>query len=346
MDFKQFRRNCLANQQYHLLFSLSLFLVLCNYFIIEYYEICIKLHVAISDTVKENIRKTMGLLKWISGPGADESSLPETRLSDFIEDRPNGPNLADARYTSWLEEHPSAVTSFNRMMSATLGKQIVVFLDYDGTLSPIVSDPDCAFMSDPMRSAVREVARHFPTAIISGRSRDKVYEFVKLDEVYYAGSHGMDIMGPPMNVQSYGKYQTNTQDQKGNEITIFQPAKDYLPSIEKMLKELKRRTCNVPGAFVEDNRFCISVHYRHVLDEDYESLEEIIQSLISEYPLFHLTRGKKVMEIRPLIKWNKGDALAYLLETLGSSDSSNVLPYLRSEDKDAQSLYHRFQEKP
>lgn len=54
------------------------------------------------------------------------------------------------------------------------GKQIVVFLDYDGTLSPIVSDPDRAFMSDQMRSGVREVARLFPTAIISGRSRDKV----------------------------------------------------------------------------------------------------------------------------------------------------------------------------
>lgn len=45
-------------------------------------------------------------------------------------------------------EHPSALSSFDRMMNAAKGKRIVVFLDYDGTLAPIVDDPDRAFMSD------------------------------------------------------------------------------------------------------------------------------------------------------------------------------------------------------
>lgn len=45
-------------------------------------------------------------------------------------------------------EHPSALGSFDRMMKAAKGKKIAVFLDYDGTLSPIVDDPDRAFMSD------------------------------------------------------------------------------------------------------------------------------------------------------------------------------------------------------
>ncbi|KAK6135347.1 hypothetical protein DH2020_030907 [Rehmannia glutinosa] len=271
--------------------------------------------------VKENIRKlykAMGLQILLSGPKVDRSSLSgelETEPSDFSDEQPNGPNLADPRYISWLEEHPCAITSFHGMMSNTQGKQIVVFLDYDGTLSPIVNDPDRAFMSDPMRSAVREVAMHFPTAIISGRSRDKVYEFVKLDEVYYAGSHGMDIMVPPLHVKSYdGKYQTNTLEQK-------------------MLKELKRRTNGIPGALVEDNRFCISVHYRHVLDKDYGTLEEIINNVLAEYALFRVTRGKKVLEIRPMVEWNKGDALIYLLQTLGFSDSANVLPFYIGDDK-------------
>ncbi|XP_057798640.1 probable trehalose-phosphate phosphatase 7 isoform X2 [Salvia miltiorrhiza] len=275
--------------------------------------------------VKENIRRlynrAVGLLSEPKLNGAEPSSVE--------------PNKPDAIYTSWLKEHPSALTSFQAMTSAMAqGKQIVVFLDYDGTLSPIVSDPDRAFMSDAMRCALREVAKHFPTAIISGRSRDKVYGFVKLDEVYYAGSHGMDIMGPPSHVNSYdGKYQTNTMDKKGNEITIFQPAKEYLPTIKKMLEEIKQRSCDIPGVFVEDNRFCISVHYRHVLSEDCGDLEEIIHNLLSEYPNFHLTRGKKVLEIRPSIKWNKGDALVYLLETLGFSNSSDVLPFYIGDDK-------------
>lgn len=47
-----------------------------------------------------------------------------------------------------------------------------------------------------MRDTVRQVAHLFPTAIISGRGRDKVEAFVQLPELFYAGSHGMDIAGP------------------------------------------------------------------------------------------------------------------------------------------------------
>lgn len=37
---------------------------------------------------------------------------------------------------------------FESIIKASQGKQIVMFLDYDGTLSPIVDDPDRAFLSD------------------------------------------------------------------------------------------------------------------------------------------------------------------------------------------------------
>ncbi|KAK4841004.1 hypothetical protein QYF36_023690 [Acer negundo] len=46
------------------------------------------------------------------------------------------------------EEHPSALDSFKDMIAVAKGKKLVLFLDYDGTLSPIVKDPDKAFMSD------------------------------------------------------------------------------------------------------------------------------------------------------------------------------------------------------
>lgn len=51
-------------------------------------------------------------------------------------------------YDSWLVKHPSALSLFDRLMKDVNGKRIVVFLDYDGTLSPIVNDPERAFMSD------------------------------------------------------------------------------------------------------------------------------------------------------------------------------------------------------
>jgi len=51
-------------------------------------------------------------------------------------------------YSSWMAQHPSALTMFEEIAEASKGKQIVMFLDYDGTLSPIVENPDRAYMSE------------------------------------------------------------------------------------------------------------------------------------------------------------------------------------------------------
>lgn len=90
----------------------------------------------------------------------------------------------DVAYSSWMLKYPSALNSFQLIANHAKNKKIAIFLDYDGTLSPIVEDPDSATMTPEMRSAVKNVAMYFPTAIISGRSRDKVYELVALSELY------------------------------------------------------------------------------------------------------------------------------------------------------------------
>lgn len=114
-------------------------------------------------------------------------------------------------------KYPSGLSSFEKIASHAKGKKIVLFLDYDGTLSPIVNNPDRAWMSDSvrilppeglcrrsmlpylivfiflktsdsqMRAAVKEAANCFPTAIISGRCRDKVisFSFPYIDNIFY-----------------------------------------------------------------------------------------------------------------------------------------------------------------
>uniref|UniRef100_A0A453P8D5 Trehalose 6-phosphate phosphatase n=1 Tax=Aegilops tauschii subsp. strangulata TaxID=200361 RepID=A0A453P8D5_AEGTS len=132
----------------------------------------------------------------------------------------------DPAYSAWMAKCPSALASFKQIVASAQGKKIAVFLDYDGTLSPIVDDPEKAVMSPVMRAAVRNVAKYFPAAIVSGRSRKKVLEFVKLKELCYAGSHGMDIM-----TSSSAHYEHNTE--KGKEANLFQPARDFLPMIDE-----------------------------------------------------------------------------------------------------------------
>jgi trehalose 6-phosphate phosphatase len=102
------------------------------------------------------------------------SSPPRKRLSkDFFPSDVQSDDL-DLRYRNWMVNYPSALTSFESITELANGKRLALFLDYDGTLSPIVDNPANAVMSDEMRAAVRHVASLFPTAIISGRSRDKV----------------------------------------------------------------------------------------------------------------------------------------------------------------------------
>ena len=71
--------------------------------------------------------------------------------------------------------HPNALAAFEAFAASVLsGKRPAIFLDYDGTLTPIVRDPDAATLAPAMRRVVAALARVFPTAIVSGRGREKV----------------------------------------------------------------------------------------------------------------------------------------------------------------------------
>ncbi|CAL5384143.1 unnamed protein product [Camellia sinensis] len=234
--------------------------------------------------------------------------------------------------SSWIQlHHPSALTMFEQIINASSGKQIVMFLDYDGTLSPIVEDPDRAFMTKEMRKAVSDVAQYFPTAIVTGRCRAKVYSFVKLSQLYYAGSHGMDIKGPAKDSNNIEvNANANLNDNQG---LSFQPAREFLPMIDKVYKVLLEKIKSTPGAKVENNKFCLSVHYRCVDEKSWNALAEQVKSVLNDYPKLKLTQGRKVLEIRPTIKWDKGKALEFLLESLGYANSDDVFPVYIGDDR-------------
>lgn len=90
---------------------------------------------------------------------------------------------------------PSALRHADELASR-LARGGAVFLDYDGTLTPIVADPEEAHLSAETREVIGELARHVPVAVISGRVLGDVRARVELDRIYYAGSHGFEISFP------------------------------------------------------------------------------------------------------------------------------------------------------
>ncbi|KAK3040073.1 hypothetical protein RJ639_027799 [Escallonia herrerae] len=284
---------------------------------------------------------------------AMKSSSPTHKK--LTKDSGNDSALSDSEvaYRNWMLKYPSALATFEQTTNFAKGKRVALFLDYDGTLSPIVDNPDQAFMSNAMRAAVRAVAKHFPTAIISGRSRDKVYEFVGLSELYYAGSHGMDIMGPVRTIsndRTNGFGSTNKQNYtnlliplanklipfvqyQGKEVNLFQPAREFVLMIDEVFRTLVEITKDIEGAKVENNKFCVSVHYRNVHEKSWKTVGECVHDVLKNYPRLRLTHGRKVLEVRPVLSWDKGKAVEFLLKSLGLSNCDDVLPIYVGDDR-------------
>ncbi|XVE63896.1 hypothetical protein DITRI_Ditri07aG0057900 [Diplodiscus trichospermus] len=280
-------------------------------------------------------RKKTGILddvrasSWLDA--MKSSSPPTKKTRDFNNELVSSDT--DVAYRTWMVKYPSALTSFEQITNFAKGKRIALFMDYDGTLSPIVDNPECAFMSNDMRAAVKKVAEYFPTAIISGRSRDKVYEFVGLTDLYYAGSHGMDIMGPVRQSSDDHPNCIRSTDKQGKEVNLFQPASEFLPMIDEVFHSLVNSTKEIKGANVENNKFCVSIHYRNVDEKNWVRVAQCVHDVIRNYPRLRLTHGRKVLEVRPVINWDKGKAVTFLLESLGLSNCDDVLPIYVGDDR-------------
>lgn len=214
---------------------------------------------------------------------------------------------------------PSALERLDELKDRIANKRAAVFLDYDGTLTPIVDRPDLARISESMRRALRALAEVCPVAIISGRARADVESLVGLDELIYAGSHGFDIRGP-----------------KGLKLSP-EEALAFVPHIHAAASELEGRLSGIPGTLIEDKNFSLAVHYRLVAENDFAAVKQAVDEVAARYPKLRITGGKKIFELRPDMEWDKGKAILWILEALNLTESTVVPFYLGDDitDRDA-----------
>ncbi|KAL6784468.1 TSPP1 [Auxenochlorella protothecoides x Auxenochlorella symbiontica] len=257
-------------------------------------------------------------------------------LKDDLEASPSGGILTaclegsaasiSPAYNAWKAEHPCPIQQFDSLMRQAAGKLVTVFLDYDGTLTPIVSNPEAATMSESTRGVVRRLAELFPSAIVSGRSRLKVQSFVQLAELFYAGSHGMDITGPAPGATAGA---ATWEDQ-----VAFQPAAAFQPVMATLCEELEEAVRPFPGAVVENNTFCLSVHFRNCDAHSFPPILGLVEAAVaSRSDQLRMTRGRKVLEIRPKLEWDKGTALIHLLGCMDLADAEQVFALYIGDDR-------------
>ncbi|HKB21157.1 MAG TPA: trehalose-phosphatase [Gaiellaceae bacterium] len=162
-------------------------------------------------------------------------------------------------------------------------ERAAILLDVDGTLAPIVRRPEEARVPEETRREVERLAgRYALVACISGRTGEDARRLVAVDGVGYVGSHGLELA----------------------------------PDADRWRDEIHRFAATVEWP-VEDKGLTVSFHYREAENEQdaLEYLEGVADDARAAglVPRF----GRKVLEIRPPIRADKGTAVRQLLAEAG-----------------------------
>jgi len=166
--------------------------------------------------------------------------------------------------------------------------------DMDGTLSPIVPKPDDAYPTDKNRDLLRQLNEKIAlVAAVSGRAADDLYKRIQLDELVYAGNHGLERW-------------------RDGKVVVAPDVQPYRPAIEKALFDVQQHLSE--GMMVEDKGATLSIHYRNTADPqaEVERLEPIMQAIGDQHQL-KIYQGRMIFEVRPPIEINKGTVFRDLI---------------------------------
>jgi alpha,alpha-trehalase len=207
--------------------------------------------------------------------------------------------------------------SFSFIKNLTVNKKIVIVLDYDGTLTPIVDKPELALLSAPMKQTLEKLSTKYLIYIISGRQLLDIKQKVGINSIYYSGNHGLEFEGPCSNGEK------------------FELGKKHKEQIEKLHLILKRDLQNINGCLVENKKFSLAIHYRLVKQAAcINKIRETIDKILKDFPGLKRIHGKKVFEIRPNINWDKGMALAYFLKKRNLTKNNCFPIYIGDDEAD------------
>lgn len=203
---------------------------------------------------------------------------------------------------------------YNKIKRALKNKNLFIFLDYDGTLTPIVKKPEDAVIGVETARLIEGLKKKYKgrLAIISGRQLKHIKKLVGVNGVIYAGNHGLEID------DGKRKFKAGI-------------AVDYKTALEEIKKDLTKELNCFKGAFVEDKGLTVSVHYR-LVKKGLPSFKKIIDRILKPYITvknIKVNHGKKVVEIKPPVNWDKGRAVLWILK---GKSAKNIMPIYMGDD--------------
>ncbi len=224
-------------------------------------------------------------------------------------------------YGEAMSSHPRALPPASDALPeiarrASAGR-LAVFLDYDGTLTPIVERPELAFLAPSMRDTLRRLAARAYVAVVSGRLAEDVAALVDIGGITVAGSHGFEVLHADARRET------------------FSAGDETVAALTDAAQTLAAQLADVPGAQVEAKRFALAVHVRRTPAALHARVEAAVRRMADETPGLRVSGGKRVYELRPDVDWHKGAVIAHLGAAQGIPPSRTIVLGDDLTDEDA-----------
>jgi trehalose 6-phosphate phosphatase len=202
-------------------------------------------------------------------------------------------------------------------------ESVLLCLDFDGTLAPIVDEPMLAILPAETRQTLNELAalEKVTIAIVSGRALGDVKGRMGMPGLIYAGNHGLEIEGPGLSFE-------------------HPVAAGLRGKVRKVTERVAAKAASLDGVEIESKGLSSSVHFRRSSHAAQIELELLVREIIADDdPDIAITAGKMVHEIRPRIGWDKGTAVVWIREHSGGDRDA---PIVLGDDMTDESAFMAF----
>ena len=210
-------------------------------------------------------------------------------------------------------------SEFSAIRKEIAARPVYLMLDFDGTLAAIRRNPGDARLSRANAAALKaaSLCRGIHLAVVSGRSLKDIRKRTGLKGITYAGNHGLEIQGPGIRFTAPG-------------------AAGIKKVMGRLAKQLKREFREIKGVIVEDKGFSISVHFRMVKKSEEGTVATALREVTAPYESkkkITVMTGKKIWELRPPVKWDKGKTALLLIKKKNKDLGGGILPIYMGDDR-------------
>ena len=181
-----------------------------------------------------------------------------------------------------------------------LERPLLVALDVDGTISPIVRDPDLARIPAETLEALSALAATpgIQVALITGRDLDSLRRMEQLEGIWRAVEHGGVVLAP------------------GQAPSVRELRERHRVALDRFRAWVAE---NADGAFVEHKPQAVAVHVRAIAAEDPDRAQRLMDEAdaLAQGLGLHVRRGKALREAEA-VHYDKGSALREILDRSGA----------------------------